>query len=139
VPLSDGKLSLSEEECQKIFDCKRLIDRVISTIHQFRHEHKIFKGSFIFKSSDYQETCQKEYTDLEAFIIKNDVEEFRRGDHIEDFKSVSSHRKIVRQSDAGQTEKHLQNTNKIGLETQSASPENGIGNSSEFQAMINRV
>lgn len=57
-------LNLSEPECQRIYDCKRLLHRVISSVHQFRHEHKIFKGTFVFKGQDYQETCNQQFEEL---------------------------------------------------------------------------
>lgn len=85
-----------------------MIDRVNSCVHQFRHEHKIFKGPFIFKGHDYQEYCQKEYEEISAFIADNKLEEFaykplpqavsRPIEEIE-FKSQSSPRNLARASD----------------------------------------
>ena len=42
----------------------RLTERLMGIINQFRTEHKIFKGQFLFRGSDYMEICQLHFDDV---------------------------------------------------------------------------
>jgi len=77
--IKEGKtlqVEFSEEEGQKVYDYKRIIERLISSVHAFRHEHKIFKGQFIFKGRDFQELCAEQYEEVQDFIKRFNIEEF---------------------------------------------------------------
>jgi hypothetical protein len=41
-----------------------MLDRVLVSVHQFRHEHKIFKGAFLFKGQDYQVYCERKLSSI---------------------------------------------------------------------------
>ena len=57
MSIKEGKVRKSKEEIGMIInECLRLISRLISCINNFKHEHKIFKGQFLFKGQDYQQT-----------------------------------------------------------------------------------
>lgn len=70
------KAKVNNEEAQRIYDGVRFLQRLISSISQFKHEHKVFKGQFIFKGKDYQEVLQNEMERLQLFIEANDIHEF---------------------------------------------------------------
>ena len=42
----------------------QIISRVLRYINQFRHEHKIFKGQFVFRKQDYVEALLNEAKEL---------------------------------------------------------------------------
>ena len=46
----------------------KLISRVLRFINQFRHEHKIFKGDFLFKKKDYVVALLNEAKELIDFM-----------------------------------------------------------------------
>lgn len=47
------------DEASSVFFLMQLIERVRSSVSTFLLEHKIFKGSFIFRRDDYVELCTK--------------------------------------------------------------------------------
>lgn len=62
-------------EEHKVFEFKHLVERVRTCLHQFRHEHKIFKGSFIFKGEDYEAMCDASEKMVLDFISKFNIVE----------------------------------------------------------------
>ncbi len=69
-------VDIPEPEAQKIYDLMRLTERLMGIINQFRTEHKIFKGQFLFRGSDYMEICQLHFDDVSQFISAHAIEEF---------------------------------------------------------------
>eukprot|EP00347_Sterkiella_histriomuscorum_P004324 403360877 len=67
---------LNQQELAKLFsDGLRLIQRLLSSINNFRHEHKIFKSQFIFKNQDYQESLVLERNEIQDFIWNSGLQE----------------------------------------------------------------
>jgi hypothetical protein len=62
-------------EENKVFEFKHLVERVRTCLHTFRHEHKIFKGSFIYKGEDYELMCDNSEKMVLEFIKKYNIEE----------------------------------------------------------------
>ena len=60
---------LNKQELARLFsEGLRTIQRLISAINNFRHEHKIFKGQFIFRGVDYQEALVEQRNSIQDFI-----------------------------------------------------------------------
>lgn len=57
--LSQMKRKPTSEESSSVFFLMQLIERVKSSVITFLLEHKIFKGSFIFRRDDYVALCSK--------------------------------------------------------------------------------
>lgn len=43
----------------------------------FLHEHKIFKGGFLFKRDDYEQICSRQLEDVLRLIEQYDIQEFK--------------------------------------------------------------
>eukprot|EP00347_Sterkiella_histriomuscorum_P007406 403349045 len=63
---TNGKLNPQLQHL--LFDGLRIQQRLLSQISQFKHEHKVFKGNFIFKKQDYSEALTEEMKLMEDFI-----------------------------------------------------------------------
>jgi hypothetical protein len=73
VDLSTKKVKITPDESSSVFFLMQLIERVKSSVTTFLLEHKIFKGSFIFRRDDYVALCSKQLDDLLRFIEDYDI------------------------------------------------------------------
>jgi hypothetical protein len=73
VDLSTKKIKITPDESSSVFFLMQLIERVKSSVTTFLLEHKIFKGSFIFRRDDYVALCSKQLDDLLRFIEDYDI------------------------------------------------------------------
>ena len=71
--LSETGQKTSSEEASTVFFLMQLIERVKSSVITFLLEHKIFKGSFIFRRDDYVTLCTKQLEDLLQLIEEYDI------------------------------------------------------------------
>ncbi|CDW77827.1 UNKNOWN [Stylonychia lemnae] len=82
-----------------IDDGLRLIQRLLSSISNFKHEHKIFKGQFLFKGQDYSETLVQQRNQIQDFVWESGLQETmysyrksdllnRTGDRFTEFKLI---------------------------------------------------
>jgi hypothetical protein len=71
--ISQHKRKPNSEESSSVFFLMQLIERVKSSVTTFLLEHKIFKGSFIFRREDYVALCTKQCEDLLRFIEQYDI------------------------------------------------------------------
>ena len=64
---------VTQEEKKLILDKMRAVSRLESQLSQFKHEHKIYRGHFIFKEVDYQITLQLYLDEIREFIEKYQI------------------------------------------------------------------